>query len=90
MKTHLLAVLTGLACCGAASAQEQHRTYRCTVADAGYQWSFASLKTGTFRSTKQLWRSARVTDQQTNEALRKLIDGMQAQKAELHPEQQER
>ena len=33
---------------------------------------------------------ARVTDQQTNEALRKLIDGMQAQKAELHPEQQER
>ena len=33
---------------------------------------------------------ARVTDQQANEALRKLIDGMQAQKAELHPEQQER
>jgi hypothetical protein len=33
---------------------------------------------------------ARVTDQQTNEALRKLIDGMRAQKAELHPEQQER
>jgi hypothetical protein len=33
---------------------------------------------------------ARVTDQQTNEALRKLVDGMQAQKAELHPEQQER
>jgi hypothetical protein len=33
---------------------------------------------------------ARVTDQQANEALRKLIDGMGAQKAELHPEQQER
>ena len=32
MKTYLLAALTGLACCGAASAQE-HKTYRCKVAD---------------------------------------------------------
>ena len=32
MKTYLLAVLTGLASCGAASAQE-HKTYRCSVAD---------------------------------------------------------
>jgi hypothetical protein len=32
MKTYLLAVLMGLACCGAAFAQE-HKTYRCKVAD---------------------------------------------------------
>jgi hypothetical protein len=29
---YLLAVLAGFACCGAASAQE-HRTYRCKIAD---------------------------------------------------------
>jgi hypothetical protein len=32
MKTYLFATLIGLACCGAASAQE-HKTYRCKVTD---------------------------------------------------------
>jgi hypothetical protein len=31
---------------------------------------------------------ARVTDEQTNTGLRKLIDGLEAQKAALHPEQE--
>jgi hypothetical protein len=33
---------------------------------------------------------ARVTDQKTTDGLRNLIEGMQAQKAALHSEQQER
>jgi hypothetical protein len=32
MKTYLLALLTGLACCGTVTAQE-HKTYRCRVTD---------------------------------------------------------
>ena len=32
MKTYVLAVLAGLACCGAASAQD-HKTYRCKITD---------------------------------------------------------
>jgi hypothetical protein len=32
MKTYLFAALSGLACCGTASAQE-HKTYRCKVTD---------------------------------------------------------
>jgi hypothetical protein len=33
MKTYLLAVLIGLACCGAASSAQEHKTYRCKVVD---------------------------------------------------------